>query len=64
MGYEGSQKERASEVRRLRIRAERLRLFVKKMIEGSLLSSSTGANSGYLDRRKWFKRADKMLKAP
>jgi hypothetical protein len=64
MGYEGSQKDRASEVKRLRKRAERLRLFVKKMAEGSLLSSSTGADSGYLERRKWFKRAVKMLKPP
>jgi NADH:ubiquinone oxidoreductase subunit F (NADH-binding) len=51
-------------VNRLRERAERLRLFVKKMVEGSILCSNAGANSGYLYNRKWFNRAIKMLKAP
>ena len=63
-GYEGSQKDRASEVRSVRRRAERLRLFFKKMVEGSLLCSSNGVNCGYLERRMWFMRAAIMLKAP
>lgn len=49
---------------RLRKRAERLRLFFKKIVEGSILCSTAGGNSGYLDNRKWFNRAIKMLKAP
>ena len=64
MGYEGSQKDRAIEVNMLRESADRLLLFVKKMVEDSLLSSGTGPNTGYLERRKRFKKAVIMLKAP
>jgi hypothetical protein len=63
-GYEGSQKDRANEVRSDRRRAERLRLFFKKMVEGSLLFSSNGVNSGYLERRYSFMRAVRMVITP
>ncbi len=63
MGYEGSQKDRVNEVDTLRKRAERLRLFFKKMVEGMLVCSSTWGNSGNLESRKWFKRAVRRQKA-
>jgi hypothetical protein len=50
-------------VNRLRQRAERLRLFFKKMVEGSLLCSIAGANGGYIVSRMRFKRATIKLKA-
>jgi hypothetical protein len=63
MGYEGSQKDRENEVNTQRKRAERLRLFLKKMVEGMLVCSSTGGKRGNLENRKWFKRAVRRQKA-